>query len=157
MRYHWKRVKISEKTLLTWLEDMANQHSNCLRRKVAAIVRSKDGKMHPSGMNGYNSCAVRGCLREKVVSGTSLERCRGVHAEIRALLNALPYTKEGTLYVTHFPCSHCAPMIAEFGIKEVVYRYDYGDEQVSAEILVERGITIRREQSEPSEENQSTL
>lgn len=47
-----------------------------------------------------------------------------VHAEVNAILNATTSTKNGTLYVSLFPCNECAKLIIQSGIKEVKYSCD---------------------------------
>ena len=45
-----------------------------------------------------------------------------IHAEKNAILNSISSNLEGAaIYVTQFPCNLCAQMIAQVGIKRVVY------------------------------------
>ncbi len=44
-----------------------------------------------------------------------------IHAEANAILNAIKNLKDSTIYVSLFPCNDCAKMIAQSGIKKVVF------------------------------------
>lgn len=123
--------------------------STCLRRIVGAVV-VKDKRMLTTGYNGAPSgtrhCRETGCLREKlnVPSGERHELCRGIHAEQNAIIQAALHgvsIKDSTLYCTNLPCSICAKMIINAGIKKIVYRSGYGDD-LSREMLTEARVEI---------------
>ena len=123
--------------------------STCLRRTVGAVV-VKDKRMLTTGYNGAPSgtrhCRETGCLREKlnVPSGERHELCRGIHAEQNAIIQAALHgvsIKDSTLYCTNLPCSICAKMIINAGIKKIVYRSGYGDD-LSREMLTEARVEI---------------
>jgi dCMP deaminase len=117
-------------------------------RHVGAVV-SKDKRILTTGYNGapggIESCAERGeCMRRRlnIKSGTRQELCYAVHAEQNAIIQAarLGVSLIGaTMYVTHFPCSICAKMIINSGIKRIVYINDYPDD-FSPKLLEEAGI-----------------
>lgn len=104
------------------------KRSTCLRRHVGAIaVLGK--RILSTGYNGAPSglphCAETGCLRAKqnTPSGERLDLCRGVHAEMNALLQGAKHgtRMEGaTLYVTEVPCNLCSKAIINAGIVRVV-------------------------------------
>jgi dCMP deaminase len=69
--------------------------STCLRRKVGAIIVSKDGVELSSGYSGAprgleHCIEIGSCLRMdlKIPSGQQYELCRSVHAEQNAIINA---------------------------------------------------------------------
>ncbi len=113
--------------------------SSCYKpdRQVGAVI-VKDKRILTTGYNGASSgilsCVEKGeCLREKlgIQSGTRHEICYAVHAEQNAIIQAakLGVSVDGaTLYCTHQPCTICAKMIINAGIKRVVYKYGYPDE-----------------------------
>lgn len=116
--------------------DLVSQRSTCLRRRVGAVL-VKDRRILATGYNGAPSgvshCEVAGCLREKlrVPSGQRHELCRGLHAEQNVLLQAALYgvsVQGSILYVTCVPCSICAKMIINAGIREVIYGESYPDD-----------------------------
>ncbi|MCK5836183.1 MAG: cytidine/deoxycytidylate deaminase family protein [Desulfobacula sp.] len=117
------------------ITDLVSSRSTCLRRKVGAII-VKDRRILCSGYNGAPSkvphCSETGCLREKlkVPSGEKHELCRGVHAEQNAIIQAAFHgikVSGAVLYCTNQPCSICAKMIINAGIKKVYYRDGYDD------------------------------
>ena len=128
-----------------------SKFSTCRRHVGAVFV--KDEKILVTGYNGapngVKSCQeLDGCMREKdnIKSGTMQEHCKAIHAEQRAITKA---AKEGisisdsTLYVTTYPCSICARMLIDLGVKEIVYDGDYFD-KVSHDLIEESDIPIRK-------------
>ncbi|NQT21206.1 MAG: cytidine deaminase [Planctomycetes bacterium] len=125
------------------------QRSTCLRRQVGAtLVRNK--RILATGYNGAPSglahCEDAGCPRERnnVPSGERHELCRGLHAEMNVLIQAAVFgvsTADATLYTTAHPCSLCAKMIINAGVKRVVTLDDYPDE-LSKQMLAEAKVTI---------------
>lgn len=128
-----------------------SKYSTC-RRQVGAVF-VKDDKIITTGYNGspigIKSCQDDGgCLREKdnIKSGTMQEHCKAIHAEQRAIVNAVNkgIKLEGsTLYVTTYPCSICARMLIECKLKRIVYDGDYFD-QVSHNMLKETLIDVEQ-------------
>ena len=98
---------------------------------------------------GMRTCAEKGeCLRRKmnIPSGTHAEICYAAHAEQNAIIQAakLGISIDGaTLYCTHQPCSMCAKMIINSGIRRVVYENGYPDE-FSLEFFRESGVKIEK-------------
>lgn len=126
--------------------------SSCLQenRHVGAII-TKNKRILTTGYNGASSnvrsCVERQeCLRKKlnIPSGTRHEICYAVHAEQNAIIQAakLGVSVEGaTMYCTHQPCTICAKMIINSGIKRVVFDEGYPDE-FSVELFNEAGVEI---------------
>ena len=124
----------------TYFSDIAvlvATRSTCLRRQVGAIL-VKDNRILATGYNGAPKDTAHceylgGCLREKlnIPSGQRHEICRAVHAEQSAIIQAAKYgvSVDGAfLYCTHQPCSICAKMIINCGIKSVFYLEGYPDD-----------------------------
>lgn len=117
------------------LAHLVSKRSTCLRRKVGAVV-VKNKHILSTGYNGapkgITHCEVTGCLREKlrVPSGQRHELCRGLHGEQNAIIQAALYgvsLDKATLYCTNLPCSICAKMIINAGIKNIVTTRGYPD------------------------------
>lgn len=134
------------------MAELTAQRSTCLRRHVGAIiVRNKHAMAtgYNGAPKGLKHCAeLGGCLREKlhVPSGERHELCRALHAEQNAIIQAAALGESidgGTIYITHHPCSICAKMIVNAGIKRIVIREGYPDE-LAKEILGEAGIEVER-------------
>jgi dCMP deaminase len=118
--------------------------STCLRRHVGAIL-VLDKRILATGYNGaprgLRHCLEVGCLREArgVPSGQRHELCRGLHAEMNVLIQAASHgirVEGATLYSTSFPCSLCAKMMINGGIRRIVAQSDYAD-SLAKELLAE--------------------
>lgn len=120
-----KDLKAHEKFM-----DMAKKeagNSKCWWRQVGAVlVKNKAvvlkafNKMMPTD----DECYKIGCVRDKIEPGKIPEMCSVAHAEAGIIAQAAKQgisLKGADLYVTHFPCSACAKLIALSGIKRVVY------------------------------------
>ena len=125
------------------------KRSTCLRRAVGAIV-VKDKRILSTGYNGaptgIKHCNEAGCLREElnVASGEKHELCRGIHAEQNAIIQAAFHgvgIKGATLFCTNLPCSICAKMIINAGLKKICYHSGYAD-AISREMLDAAGIEV---------------
>ena len=85
-------------------------------------------------------------MREElqIPSGQRHELCRALHAEQNAFLQAARHgiSLEGaTLYITTQPCSICAKMIINVGIKKIVIEGEYPDE-MALDFLREAGVEL---------------
>ena len=125
------------------------KRSTCTRRAVGAII-VKDKRVLSTGYNGAPSgiehCSEVGCLREKlnVPSGEKHELCRGIHAEQNAIIQAAYYgvsINDAVLFCTNLPCSICAKMIINAGIKKIYYKDGYAD-PISEEMLKNAAIGL---------------
>jgi dCMP deaminase len=117
------------------ITNLVASRSTCLRRKVGAVL-VKEKRILSSGYNGAPAnvahCRETGCLREQlnVPSGEKHELCRGVHAEQNAIIQAAFHgvsVNGSVLYCTNQPCSICAKMIINAGIKTVYFKEGYDD------------------------------
>jgi dCMP deaminase len=125
------------------------QRTTCTRRGVGAII-VKDKRILSTGYNGAPSgirhCAEVGCMREQldVPSGQRHELCRGIHAEQNAIIQAAYHgvsVKGATVYCTNQPCSICAKMIINAGLKKICYQSGYED-PLARELLREAGVEV---------------
>jgi dCMP deaminase len=117
------------------IASLVAKRSTCRRRQVGAIV-VRDKRILATGYNGAPAglphCLDTGCLREemKVPSGERHELCRGLHAEQNVIIQAAYHgvsIKEGTLYCTNLPCSICAKMLINAGVRKIIYQDGYAD------------------------------
>ncbi|HNX90350.1 MAG TPA: cytidine/deoxycytidylate deaminase family protein [Candidatus Omnitrophota bacterium] len=125
------------------------KRSTCLRRNVGAVA-VKNKQILATGYNGAPSgiehCEVTGCIRQKleIPSGERHELCRALHAEQNALLQAARHgvsLQDATMYITTQPCSICAKMMINAGIKKIVFDGEYPD-KFAMGFLREAGIEI---------------
>lgn len=111
--------------------------SHAKRKKVGALL-VKDGRIISDGFNGTphgfdNECEAGESTRWEVL-----------HAESNAISKCARFGNScdgATLYITYSPCRECSKMIAQSGIKRVVYIEEYRD--ISGLLFLrELGITI---------------
>ena len=115
--------------------------TSCYRpgRSIGCVI-VKDKRIMTTGYNGapagLKTCRERG----------EHEMCYAVHAEQNAIIQAakLGVSIDGaTLYCTHQPCSVCAKMIINAGIRRVVYQEGYPD-SFSLDIFEEAKVQLER-------------
>ena len=134
--------------------DMALDEENkstCLRRKVGCVI-ARDDEVLTLGFNrevgGIKPCTIVGCIRNEkhVKPGERREICRYICAEQVCVSDAARKgisLNNATAYVTYFPCSICAKILVNAGIKEIVYLRSYPDE-IAYEFLNEANIPYRK-------------
>jgi dCMP deaminase len=118
------------------------QLSKAKRKQVGACLVTESGVIVP-GYNGTvkgtdNSCEI---LLE---SGELQTKDSTLHAELNAILKCSLEgisTKNSTLYVTLSPCLRCSSMLAQAGIKRVVYGERYRDNS-GVDFLLDCGIDV---------------
>ena len=125
------------------------ERSTCLRHHIGAVA-VRDKHILATGYNGapagLKDCLELGCLRDEmeILSGTRHEVCRAIHAEQNAIIQAAFHgvsIRGASLYCTNLPCSICAKMIINAGIKFIYYLSGYAD-TMSEEMLAEAGVGI---------------
>lgn len=135
---------------------LAASRSTCVRRHVGAVV-VQDRMVLSTGYNdtprGLPNCGDGGCARcaSGVPSGQALDTCLCLHAEQNAIIQAAYHgvTIAGsTIYATHQPCLTCAKMIANAGIRRIVFSGEYPD-PLAREMLEQAGVTLERVAVEP--------
>ncbi|WP_144934034.1 dCMP deaminase family protein [Paenibacillus sp. 32O-W] len=137
---------------------MASTRSQCPRRHVGAVlVQGKKllGTAYNGAPMGVPDCSEAGCMLVEEYEMTNVDgeermvkkqRCiRTIHAEQNLLLFTDRTDREGsTVYVTDQPCWTCSNMLANSGIKEIVYHRPYPkDADKVMELMQARGIVIR--------------
>lgn len=113
------------------------------------------GSAYNGAPMGVADCGDAGCMlveefELKQVDGkeelVKKQRCiRTIHAEQNLLLFTDRKDREGsTVYVTDQPCWTCANMLANSGVKEIVFHRSYpkDSDKVQA-MMLERGILFR--------------
>lgn len=132
---------------------VVRRRSNCITRQIGAIlVQGK--QIISTGYNGtpqgIKNCNEGGCSRcaERTIetSGQKLDYCVCSHAEENAIVQGALHgikTEGATLYTTFTPCTTCAKMIINAGIKKIVAMEDYPDD-LGTKLLKEAGIHLER-------------
>jgi dCMP deaminase len=120
--------------------------STCERKHVGAVI-VRDKSILATGYNG----SIRG-LPHCDDEGHMMQdgHCvRTIHAEANAIVQAARNgvrIDEGTIYVTASPCWNCFKMIANSGIRKIVYGEFYRDDRVFS-ISEQLGIAISLHES----------
>lgn len=134
---------------------MAATRATCPRRHVGAIL-VKDKKLLGSAYNGApagtSDCYEEGCLLTETIEEVDGElvknnRCiRTIHAEQNLLLFTDRDERVGaTVFVTDQPCWTCTNMLANSGIKEIVYHRGYKKDHLKVvQLLQKKGIQLRQ-------------
>lgn len=137
---------------LRWIALGAPIFSTCGKGQYMAAVTDKNGYVLSTGYNGAPSgmvhCVDGGCPRflEGTESRSSYDNCVSIHAEQNALLhsNHAERMHGGTIYVSGSPCFTCVKLIANSGLKRIVYLTDtkFQDWEQVEEFLVDAGLVL---------------
>lgn len=128
---------------------LARSRATCIRRAVGAVI-VKERHVLATGYNGAPKGLAHaeevGCLRTElgIPSGQRHEICRGLHAEQNAIVQAAYHgvaIKDADMYVTTHPCSICAKMIINAGIRRVYFLEGYAD-PIARMIIDESGLQL---------------
>jgi dCMP deaminase len=105
--------------------------SSALKLKVGCVI-VKDNRILSVGYNGtpsgWDNTCEHNIHHHELGTTTSVTKAEVIHAEANALMKICTSTessKGASLFVTHFPCVHCAKLIYQAGISEVYYINDY--------------------------------
>jgi dCMP deaminase len=147
-RWSWDR---------TWqavARDVGNR-SACVRRRIGAVIVSKDNRIVSTGYNGPPANYGGGQCGETCPRGLGLveaspdyDACIALHAEMNALLFADRSRFEGgTIYVSSSCCIGCARMISTSGLDRVVMQLDefadaHRDPESAIAWLIECGLDV---------------
>jgi len=95
--------------------------------KVGCVIVNPQKKIVATGYNGMPTCENNDEVFPWASEGeTPLDTKRPyvVHAEANALMNATASLRNCRMFVTRFPCAECAKLIAQSGIRVVLYEGD---------------------------------
>ena len=151
-----ERLRPSWDAYFMSLASLAAHRSNCMKRRVGAVLVGRGRRVLSTGYNGTPrgllNCADGGCPRcnEATADGGSgghgLATCLCIHAEENALLEAgRERIREGSeLYCDTCPCLTCSIKICQVGIGEVVYSQGYSMDLQTAAVFREAGVKLRQ-------------
>lgn len=136
------------------LAEVVRTRADCSRRKVGTLI-VKDFRIISTGYNGtphgIKNCSEGGCDRcrrrdKKEIDWYEYEEsCICIHAEQNAIIQAAYLgisTKGATVYSTTNPCSSCAKMLINAGIKRIVCRIEHHDKK-GINLLKKAGIEVK--------------
>ena len=126
------------------MAQLASLRSTCVRRQVGCVLVDSHNHVVATGYNGvpagFTHCLALPCKGANAPSGTRLNECKAVHAEMNALLQ-LQSTDTLTAYLTVTPCFDCAKVLANSNVKRIVASVWYPQTEVK-EILEEANIVV---------------
>lgn len=104
--------------------EAASLKSTCKKRQIGCVLVTKKGVI--LGANGapekIGACKV--CSRMDAPSGTQLEHCYALHAEVKVLASCAKRglsTRGGVMYLWDaMPCKDCLLALIEASVKEIV-------------------------------------
>ncbi|KAJ0165833.1 Deoxycytidylate deaminase [Colletotrichum tanaceti] len=134
------------------LAELASLRSNCMKRRVGAVLVGREKRVISTGYNGtprgLRNCSDGGCARcnSGNASGVGLATCLCIHAEENALLEAgRERIREGAvIYCDTCPCLTCSIKICQVGIEEVVYAHGYSMDSETAAVFAQAGVKLRQ-------------
>jgi len=155
------------KSRLSWDETfvslalLVSQRTACKFHSAGVVIVDKNKRVVSIGYNGPTEgdlhCIEVGCAKVDGNPKTKkLERCRGAHAEINAIINAQDSTRlrGATVYTALYPCYDCMKSFNNAGIKEIVYFKKYQriktggeqkeEENEAGELAKKRKIKVRQ-------------
>ncbi len=116
--------------------------SNCERLHVGCALVTGGARRNRLVAAGYNGYLPGTPHISRIRDGHEQAT---VHAEQNAVADAARrgISVEGCIaYLTHYPCLHCAKIMAAAGIQEVRYRADYRNDVLVRLLLEEAGVKI---------------
>ena len=142
----------------TWLEcaHVMAKRSRCSRAQVGAVVVAEDQTVISMCYNGpprdfpttQGDCS-EWCPRSQGTDDPSptYDDCPSVHAEANAIARAdFSRMKNSTVYVSTSCCKGCAKLLANSGVRRVVFQSeagrDYRNPQATIDFLRECGIEV---------------
>lgn len=123
------------------IAEAVSRRSHDAETQVGALVVDENKRVLATGYNGFPPGA----------DDTALPNMRPdkypfmVHAEINAIASSRQDLRNSTLYVTCNPCRECAKAIITAGIRSVVYRIEYPNDDKSfiLDFLKKCGVEVR--------------
>lgn len=101
------------------------KRSTCLRRDVGAVATDRFGRFLAAAHNGapkdHQHCIDRPCPGAFAESGTQLDICEAIHAELNLLAFCPDIMRIDTIYVTASPCITCVKSIANSSCRRIVF------------------------------------
>lgn len=114
--------------------------------QVGAVIVDENHRILSTGYNGFPP----GCDDHNLPNLRPDKYPYMVHAELNAIASSRQDLRNATLYSTYSPCGECAKAIVTAGIKRVVYRTAYANDnfQFINKFFQECGLVFQAEHSE---------
>jgi len=126
------------------ISKLVAERSTCRRRAVGCVLVDSHNHIVATGYNGvpagFKHCLDVPCEGAMSPSGTQLNECWAVHAEMNAFLQ-LQSDDNLTAYITTTPCFECAKVLSNSKVTRIVAPTWYPAKYVK-EILDMAGIIV---------------
>ena len=120
--------RLEADTYFLSIAHLVAQRSTCRRRRVGCVLVDMQNHIVATGYNGvpsgFKHCLDVPCEGASAPSGTNLDKCLAVHAEVNALLQ-LTSDDILTAYISTTPCFTCAKMICNSRVSRIVAKEWY--------------------------------
>ena len=119
-------VRESKNIYFLRMAQLVATQGTCLRRQVGAVAVNARGHVMATGYNGVPSGVSHcneghPCPGAGATSGTDLDRCLAVHAEVNLLAQCRDVWEIDTVYLTASPCFSCTKALLTSGTRRLVY------------------------------------
>lgn len=142
-----------------WFLDLAERcakQGTCLRRNFGAVIVDRDDTIVSTGYSGapigmVDCLELQHCWRidNNIESGTCYEKCKSVHAEQNAIIQAGKKARGSALYLTGIdaktgdvvdilPCFLCIKMIINANIRSVIIRMTDGAHDFAPSVIYDK-------------------
>jgi len=122
-------MRISKDKYFMAIAKVVALRSTCLRRAVGCVLVNDKGHIIGTGYNGVvagqTHCSNSPCPSARFPSGTALDRCFAIHAEVNAVSQCLEVQEIYTAYVTTQPCVSCLKTLLTTSCQKVVFLEEY--------------------------------
>jgi dCMP deaminase len=110
--------------------------STCLRRAVGCVLVNQHRYILATGYNGVARNAAHcneeldgkfpfACAGATAASGTELDACDAIHAEVNALLQCRDINEIVSCYTTVSPCITCVKLLLNTSCQRIVFLTEY--------------------------------
>lgn len=118
--------------------------ATCVRRRVGCVLVDIHQHVAATGYNGrprgLDHCSEgTPCAGAGAPSGTALDACEAVHAEMNALLQCRDVEQLDTCYVTVSPCLTCVKLLLNTSCQRVVAGAPYAHDAAARELWARGG------------------
>lgn len=117
--------RIDKDSYFLELAFMTSLRGTCRRRNVGCILVNERGHIIGTGYNGnaagLTHCIDTPCQGANCKSGTGLDLCEAIHAEINALIQCRNNFDIHSVYCTDSPCIHCVKALLNTSAKRLVF------------------------------------
>lgn len=121
--------RLSRDEYFIQMASLVAQRGTCARRAVGCVLINAQGHVIATGYNGVckgaDHCIDHPCAGAEQPSGQGLHLCEAIHAEQNALLQCRNINEIHTAYVTASPCIHCVRLLANTGVKRIMFKEEY--------------------------------